>query len=95
MTPYGIFSYVHTREYCAMCGNFWINVAVPQGNGATVWMPDPDVYCPYCCEVRDDYGNIYDYEEFDEDDEYYRTHTCEICGGEYGDGWSTCTCEEE
>lgn len=28
-------------------------------------------------------------------EEYYATHgTCEDCFGEYGDGWSNCTCDE-
>lgn len=27
---------------------------------------------------------------------YYETHGyCSTCGGEYGDGWSNCTCERE
>ena len=31
-----------------------------------------------------------------EREEYYATHyTCEICGGEVGDGWSTCVCDME
>ena len=29
-------------------------------------------------------------------DEYQYNHgTCDMCGGEWGDGWSNCTCEEE
>ena len=31
-----------------------------------------------------------------DEEEYRRTHwTCETCGGEFGDGWTTCTCEVE
>lgn len=29
-------------------------------------------------------------------EEYYFTHgTCEICFGEYGDGWSNCECDDQ
>ncbi len=29
-------------------------------------------------------------------EEYRMTHwTCETCGGEFGDGWTTCRCVEE
>jgi hypothetical protein len=51
--------------------------------------------CDRCLDVMNDYDHIYDYDEFDDDDEYGRTYTCETCGGEYGDGWSTCTCYDD
>lgn len=29
------------------------------------------------------------------EEEYYFSHGyCEICGGEWGDGWSSCTCDD-
>lgn len=31
-----------------------------------------------------------------DEEEYYYTHgTCAVCGGEWGDGWSSCRCDME
>ena len=29
------------------------------------------------------------------EEEYHSTHTCEVCGGESGRGWSTCRCDDD
>jgi len=35
-----------------------------------------------------------DDDDDDEDPDYIEHGCCEVCGGEWGDGWTTCTCEE-
>jgi hypothetical protein len=61
-----------------------------------------DVYygtiCAKCGEFYPDGCAPWEWTEEDErraaKEEYYHNHgTCEVCGGEWGDGWSTCTCD--
>lgn len=54
------------------------------------------VRCTKCDLFYVDGSAPWDY--VDEDalarEEYYYNHgTCEVCGGEWGDGWTTCTCD--
>ncbi len=35
------------------------------------------------------------FERFEREEYYYYHGNCPTCGGEYGDGWSTCTCHGE
>jgi len=43
---------------------------------------------------QDDIEFAEDMAGLDEDDDDFPDGTCEVCGGEYGDGWSNCTCED-
>lgn len=71
-------------------------------------MPDFITVCGTCgqdsrtCECHDSYYGdppyyLTDDEEYEiEKAEYRMTHwTCEVCGGEFGDGWTTCDCEPD
>jgi hypothetical protein len=43
----------------------------------------------------EDYYLSPDEEEDAAREEYYYSHgTCEICGGEWGEGWSSCLCDD-
>jgi hypothetical protein len=52
------------------------------------------------CQVLIPNGNgpwmpLEDELEDDDEESYYEYGTCQTCGGEYGPGWSCCTCDED
>jgi hypothetical protein len=89
-------TYVHLRCQCVNCGNECIDQADVTALGTVRFLEvSPSGYCFDCRSVLADYGYYDEFDEDDEDDEYGRTYTCDSCGGEYGDGWSTCICDDD
>lgn len=80
---------IHIESVCEHCGN--VAYAMPyysSAEGKFIWGANNDI-CTRCRDVLNDYHFIDDYDEFDDDDEW---GVCPYCGGEYGDGWTTCVC---
>ena len=86
-------TYTHVRCECANCGNACIDQAILDECGRIrFYTSSPPNHCMDCLEVLADYSYFDDWEE---DEEMFQVFTCETCGGEYGDGWSTCTCDDD
>ncbi len=68
---------------CQQCGNPLSETAVKK----------EAVYCDRCWNVIADYHYINDFDEFEEFEE--DTYDCPVCGAECGDGWATCSCQDD
>lgn len=85
-------TYAHTRCVCANCGNHCIDQGAFDENGRVrFFSASPPDHCMDCLNVLANYGH---YDEWEEDEGMFQVFTCETCDGEYGDGWSTCTCDD-
>jgi hypothetical protein len=98
------YTMIHITRHCCNCGNLTPTKILPLGHvswavygevASRDWVQYP--VCPDCAAVLDDYGNLYDYDDYEDDEDfYYVPYYCAGCGMRVyppDDEW--CICYEE